>query len=336
MRETPTERNHESWWSLVLIFLVLLGSRTGLAQEVFVNGGFMDDTDTGEKSYAWSLEYFEGLGEHLGFSFSWINEGHVKNHHRDGCSPQIWLRKTVKNRRLSLKAGIGPYQYFDTTHKSADDGYEDLTGWGIAYSVGACWYSDSPWVVQFMANYIDTFHSLDSASAVLGVGYQLDRPEQPGPRRQAPTQTEYTTDQEITVFLGKTVVNSFGSEESTAQSVEYRRGLSRHIEGTIAWINEGDAELIRRNGMAAQLWLTRAFFGSHLILGVGGGVYYLIDRHRDPVPNEARGDALTGLVTTTGSYRWGEHWLTRLSWNRVVTDYDRDADVFLLGLGYRL
>lgn len=329
------ERGYVSGVWLVLAFLVLLGVRPVFAQEAFVNGGFMEDIASSQESYAWSLEYFEAVSEDLGFSFSWINEGHVIDHHRDGLSPQLWLIEDLMDRRLSLRVGIGPYQYFDTTRKTGGGGYEDLHGWGGVYSVAACWYSDSPWIVQLMANYVDARRDIDTASVLLGVGYQLDRPESPGPRTAAPSLAVRTTDQEVTAFLGQTIVNSFDSEHGTAGGVEYRRGLSPHIDGTLAWINEGDTRLVRRNGIAAQLWLTRGFFDNRFTLGVGGGLYCFLDRHQKPVPSEASGDVLAGLITTTGSYRFGKHWLTRFSWNRVVTDYDRDADILLLGLGYR-
>ncbi|HET7535210.1 MAG TPA: hypothetical protein VFJ90_02060, partial [Candidatus Didemnitutus sp.] len=44
---------------------------------------------------------------------------------------------------------------------------------------------------------------------------------------------------------------------------------------------------------------------------------------------------LAGLISPTFSYRFSDHWLGRFVWNRVVTNYNRDADVFLLGVGYR-
>ena len=30
-----------------------------------------------------------------------------------------------------------------------------------------------------------------------------------------------------------------------------------------------------------------------------------------------------------------DQWLARVVWDRVVTNYNRDSDVFLLGVGYR-
>jgi hypothetical protein len=42
-----------------------------------------------------------------------------------------------------------------------------------------------------------------------------------------------------------------------------------------------------------------------------------------------------GIITLTASYRFDPRWFARLSWNRVVTHYDRDTGVILLGGGYR-
>lgn len=33
-------------------------------------------------------------------------------------------------------------------------------------------------------------------------------------------------------------------------------------------------------------------------------------------------------------YRIDDHWRGQLTWSRVITNYARDSDVFLLGAGY--
>jgi hypothetical protein len=40
-------------------------------------------------------------------------------------------------------------------------------------------------------------------------------------------------------------------------------------------------------------------------------------------------------VTLTASHRVGRHWVARLSWSRIVSKYDRDSDIILVGAGYR-
>jgi len=41
------------------------------------------------------------------------------------------------------------------------------------------------------------------------------------------------------------------------------------------------------------------------------------------------------LVTPTASYRPSEHIVARFNWNRTVTTYNKDTDLFLLGIGWR-
>jgi hypothetical protein len=40
-------------------------------------------------------------------------------------------------------------------------------------------------------------------------------------------------------------------------------------------------------------------------------------------------------VSFSAAYAVTPQWAARLTWNRVGTRYDRDADVVMLGLGYR-
>jgi hypothetical protein len=296
------------------------------AQEGFLNVGSTKDDETYEKSFFWSIEYMQDLRENCAFGFSWLNEGHLENHnihHRDGQSLQIWAKEDIIDNKFSLLAGIGPYLYSDTTRVIQDRNYQDNHGLGIEYSLAGIWHLKNPWIVKAQGNYIDTFDNFDTISFSLGLGYMFGSsfPEEGN-----------TADKEITVFLGQTIVNSFDSEKNMAKSVEYRQGLSRYLDWSVAWIDEGDADLINRRGGATQLWLTRSFFEESLTGGFGGGAYVFEDKEKDSDGSEI---GLVGLVSVSGSYRLSEKWLTRVSWSRVVSDYDRDTDIILFGLGYR-
>ncbi|HYA91790.1 MAG TPA: hypothetical protein VEK32_09875 [Thermodesulfobacteriota bacterium] len=63
-------------------------------------------------------------------------------------------------------------------------------------------------------------------------------------------------------------------------------------------------------------------------VGIGGGIYEAYDSYRNT--------SLTtnGIVSLTGSYRIYNNWATRITWDRVLTSYNRDSDVVLVGLGY--
>jgi len=321
-------------WGLALLLTIMTCVPVS-AQELFLLGGVMQNTATSESDKAWQLEYREGLGEHFAYSLSYLNEGHVPDHHRDGNAALLWTRVSLLDRRLSLAAGLGPYFYYDTTNAHGSDSYSNRHGWGTMASAAATWYTADRWLVQLRTNWIETYDSIDSLSTLIGIGYQLEAPSGPGPVDSARPVTSAPTDNELTLFGGTTIVNSFDSPDSVAVGLEYRRGIDRYLDWTIGWLHEGDNRLVRRNGLTTQFWLVKAFFEDRFALGVGGGIYIVIDRYQHLLENSESGKALSGLVTLTGSYRFQQHWDLRTSWNRIVTDYSRDTDVILGGIGYR-
>ena len=305
------------------------------AQELHGFGGIMQHTDTDDNSYSWQLEFQEGLGEHFAYSIGYLNEGHIPAHHRDGHMAQLWTRTNLLDRRLSLAAGIGPFRYFDTTAAKAGASYQNDHGWGVTMSLAATWYTENRWLFQLRTNFVETTSSIDTISTLIGIGYQLEAPPTPGPLPTASPQKRKTTENELTVFLGRTIVNSFNSEHSLAAAVEYRRGLWRYVDWTAGWLFEGDNRLSRRNGLTTQLWATRALLDDRLSLGIGVGPYINIDHYRNPLQTSERTRAISGIVTLTASYRLTPDWALRTSWNRIVTSYNRDTDVILGGVGYR-
>lgn len=319
-----------------LLMAAALWSMPAPAQEVLALGGLQRTDDGGETSYGYTYSYQHNLAEHWFASFSYLNEGHVTNHHRDGHSVQIWWRYPFGDRHFNVAIGAGPYRYFDTTDRNADGNSDNHHGWGVLASVAATWYvNGGPWMLQARYNRAQTPSSIKTNTLLLGVGYQLDRGDRGGPVVPAPSRTGNVTQNEITVFLGQTIVNTFGSETSFAKAIEYRSGLARYVSGTVSYINEGESSALRRNGLAGQLWLERAFLGDALTLGVGAGPYYAIDlseRGRTAPQDTSR---WSGLLTMSASYRFSQRWVGRLSWNRTVTGYDRDTDIFMAGLGYR-
>jgi hypothetical protein len=320
---------------ILVCLLLLLGAGLASAQEVTLFGGSTTSIDLNEKTYAWKLDYRQGLAKNFEFSFSWLNEGHVTNHHRDGYTIQLWLRDTIFDNRLSLALGAGPFRYYDTATANTVDGYSDVHGFAGLFSLDAAYYIGKRWILRSEVNRsVAGSKSIDTWDFMIGLGYQLSAPDSPGPRDVPPRQAEPTTNNEITLFLGRTVVNSFESQKSVAGSLEYRRGLSRYFDVSASFLYEGDSDVVRRGGFIVQGWFGRAFFNDHLALSVGGGLYIAVDKRHIDEPGD-KGGTLAGIVTPSVSYRFGEHWDTRFSWNRILTTYDKDTDVFQLGLGYR-
>jgi len=299
------------------------------AQEIFGLAGAMQTDPTTKTTYAWLLSYQQELGEHLMASFAWQNEGHVPNHHRDGQSLQLWGKTKAFSPRLTLAAGAGPYRYYDTTAPNDTGGYSDEHGWGVMYSLSATWSTSGRWLFQARLDHVETKHSVDTTELLFGVGYKLDK-DDASVYRGSETRAAARRD-EVTLFVGKTIVNSYESENDTAASIEYRHAFGPVFRGSIAWLNEGNPHLIGRYGIVTQGWYEPSFSGGRFTLGIGLGLYVAVDEER-----EGDHDAFAaGMLTMTASYRIGREWTARFSWNRVLSNYDRDTDVVLFGVGYR-
>jgi hypothetical protein len=317
---------------------LVIGALAGLspcakAQEFSLLAGPLFSASS--NTYSWSATYREGLGRYAAWSFSWINEGHLPDHHRDGQALQAWGRLPLWNNRLELSAGAGPYRYFDTIAANAGGDYSNTHGWGVAGSLRAAYYLDRRWIAQAQLNYVHAFGGPNTTALLLGVGYQLEAASEPGPRQRPVPRTSNVTSNELTVMLGRTILNSDNSESANAGSLEYRRGLWRYVDLSASYIHEGGHIQSRRDGLAAQLWLTRAFFDESLTLAAGLGPYVAITQTGN-LPQERIGDGrVSALFAVSASYRFSSRWLARVTWNRVVTRYNRDTDLIEGGIGIR-
>ena len=319
---------------LALLFIPAMGNHTIFAQELHLLGGVVQERDSRDRSYSWAVRYLHGLNEHWAVSFSWLNEGHFEHHHRDGHTLQLWARTKPLGERIVLAAGIGPYRYYDTQLAREGASYVDSHGWGAVASLSATWQMDNRWLFSIQSNLIETSRSLDTFSVLAGIGYQLEPPHSAGQPTPAPSKSEETALNEITLFAGQTIVNSRDSENSTALMVEYRRSLGRHFDWTVGYLNEGNPGPLKRKGMLTQLWLVRPFFDDRLTLGVGAGPYIPIDKRRKPESGKDDDPTVAGMITMSAAYQIRPPWLIRISWNRIVTNYDRDTDVLLGGIGF--
>ncbi|WP_317205886.1 hypothetical protein [Janthinobacterium sp.] len=292
------------------------------AQDVSLLAGQLKVNNSDEHSFAAALSYAHPVGEYAALSLTYLNEGHPLDHHRDGVSGQAWLRSKKNDAGLSFGIGAGPYYYFDTA-RSAVNGYHNDHGWAPMYSVQASWHFPSNWYAQVQANRVFPNGKDATTQFLIGAGYRFDGV--PGNKLHLNGTSNEDT---LTVSGGQTIVNSFDSERSRAFSVEYRRALAPYVDWTVTWLKEGTTARTRRSGVASQGWLIRSL-NSKVELGMGVGAYAAFDLH----DVDQRQSHLAGLVSIAARYHFQQRWVGQLSWNRVVTDYHRDADVLLLGLG---
>ena len=320
------------YWGVVICMCICFKSTSVSGSELYLLGGVTKSSD--ESTSRWQLSYWEDLGDHFAYSVSWVNEGHLTGHHRDGPACQFWGRTNLLNGRLSLAAGVGPYLFFDTLQNGGPE-YKDIQhGWAGVGSLAATWHTESGWLFQLLGNYLLADNNINTGSVMLGIGYDLDKLGRPDSIHSVKTQPEKDANNEITVFLGGATVNSSkNSETSIATGIEYRRGIFPYLDWTIGWLYEGDMDLLRRSGLTTQFWPTKSFLDHRISLSIGLGMYIALDTRYLHGTDED--ETILGLITPTISYRFEEPWLVRLSWNRTVSRYNRDTDVILIGIGYQ-
>lgn len=329
-------------WKLTAVFLICAGLNLH-AQELTILGGTTTQAVFKNSSYTWQIDYRQDFYKNFASSIAYINEGHVPGHHRDGTAWEAWVNFPFSNDRIALSFGAGVYYFYDTQPATGDTS-ADVHGTAPIFSVAATGYLSDRLFYRVIFNRIRPSSDIKTTTAALGVGYWFGpnrRPLGPQPGKDDTPESKYVTEPQFTVFGGQSIVNTFLSQKALAGAVEYRQGLLPHLDATASFIYEGDPKIVRRSGAAAQLWPVNTFFNESTSVGIGVGPYIFIDRNH-PVNsgqtvNVGRKNpaAVAPLVSLTIARQFSDHWVARMIWDRVISNYNRDSDIFLVGLGYR-
>ena len=308
----------------LLAALALAASASLSAQELAVQAGSLHVNEEHENSFSAGISYTHPVNRYIGLSLSYLNEGHPTDHHRDGVAGQVWLRTGYNQPGWSFGVGAGQYFYFDTTDLGNDQ-YTNDHGWSPIYSLQATYhYRNSRWYNQVQVNRISPSGKDATTALMVGVGYQFNGVKGDKLHLDGPS-----TDDTLTVLAGQVITNSTSSERARVEALEYRRALGRYVDWTVTAISEGNTGRSERNGIATQLWLIRSL-NRKVEIGMGAGPYF-----NDKVPDgQGQRTHKAGLVSIASRYHVAKRIVGEISWNRVVTDYHRDADLLLIGLGY--
>lgn len=321
---------------LSIAALVLCASLGLRAQEFTVLVGTMNTIDFKQSSYSWEVDYSQDFFKNFAASLTYINEGHVVNHHRDGFAVEGWGRLPFADNDFALALGVGVYSFYDTQGLPGG-GTQNVHGNAPIISFSGTAHLSKRVYCRLAFNQILPAHEMKVSTAVFGVGYWFGQNEKPTPGGfgHPPGEQAAVTENELTFFAGQSVVNTFFSPSARAYAMEYRRGFVRHLDWTASLIYEGDPEIARRSGIATQVWAVNNFFDDHVSVGIGLGPYFYIDRKHPTGAGMTNPAAAAPLASLTLSGRLSNVWYLRLMVDRVASSYNRDADIFLLGLGYR-
>ena len=322
-------------WTLSALF-VLCAGLNHRAQEVTFMGGILPGSKLERSSYAWQVDYSQDLYRNLATSIAYINEGHLREHHRDGTAWQLWGRLPFDKNRFAISLGVGAYYFYDTQPLPVG-GTANIHGTAPIYSLSATGYLSNRWFYRFNFNRIDPANQIKVNTMTVGAGFWFgqDKKPTPGELGDAANEEAYVTENELTVFTGQSVVNTFGNPKSRAFAGEYRRGIFPHVDWTASAIYEGAPQVVRRSGAATQVWAVNSFFDNRVTVGAGLGPYIYLDKKHPSTPDKKSPAAIAPLVSLTVSTRLSENCTIRLVFDRVTTNYNRDADIFLIGFGFR-
>jgi hypothetical protein len=137
----------------------------------------------------------------------------------------------------------------------------------------------------------------------------------------------------LSVYGVLSVINISGNPNAFGVSAEYRRRFVRDFEGTITYIYEGDPRVARRSGVSLQFWPVRYDMSSGFEIGAGFGAYVFVDTKHQPIPGQITTAAVAPVVSLMASHAVTKNWFVRAIWDRVVSNYSRDADIWRLGFG---
>jgi hypothetical protein len=306
------------------------------AQELDVLYGAMRTEGPARSSYSYQVDYRQDFYRNFAASVGYTNEGHVPGHYRDGTSLEAWARLPWAQNRLALSLGAGAYYFYDT-EQAPGGGSADVHGTAPIVSLAATGYLSDRWFCRAMVNRIMPSNDTKVTTAAVGVGFWFGRDGKPTPGAlgDAPDERHFVSGDEVTVFGGQSVVNTFFNPKGRAYALEYRRGVLAHVDWTASLIYEGNPEIIRRSGVATQAWAVNTFFDDRVAVGIGLGPYFYIDRKHPAADGSNATTAVAPLGSLSLSSQLSAHWSVRLMADRVTSNDNRDADIFLAGLGYR-
>jgi hypothetical protein len=317
--ETKTNLKKVFIGAVVTFFLGFQG--TAFSQDLVFLRGLIQDTKSGSSSDAWQIEYQKHIGDYYALSVAYLNDGHLSGHRTDGLTAQFWLGKSFLNDHVALAAGLGPYLWADTIDGRSGSGYENRHGISAIATLTASYYADNGLIFQLRSNYVEV--DARTISVLAGIGYQLDK--------KSPVNFSDAVDRnEISAMLGMVIVNSSDSQRLFAQKLEYRHIFSRHVDMSAAILNEGSNELIDRQGLTVQIWLVDTILNDKLRIGLGAGPYF--EQNKSHGQNK---QSIDGMVSILADYQISHNWLIRATWDRALTNYDRDTDMIFVGPGYR-
>lgn len=264
----------------------------------------------------------------LGLGFAYVNDGHLLNNHRDGLVAQLWYVRPLGD-DFEVQLGIGPYASMNNTN-NANGVRVNQFEMGLFSSVALKWrFSDNGWYLRSQFNNTWVPGSFNSNALLFGAGRDFTSTDD----LDSPLRLRAS----VSVWGGSSRTTQIGTQQSGAAYMLQAQYL---IESPNRWwdpaaysvgfLSEGNTVLAHRTGIPIQVWWTTPP-ARRVTFGFGVGPYLAQDGARDE--NKLN---LLGILSLRATYQM---WATNrhaveagFMYTRVASFYNRDQDIFMLGL----
>jgi hypothetical protein len=317
-------------WMMLSVTAALPGTACG--QSLALLAGLTESDDHQTDTYAWQIEFQQQLNSLLSGSLSWLNEGHIPDHHRDGAAAQLWLNAPAWRERVVLSLGAGPYVYFDTESSPSARGYSDVHSVAAVLSASATLDLGAGWFARLNLNDVWAPADVGTYAVLLGGGYRFGNSDRSAPSSADQGGSGYPA-QEIQLFAGQMILSDPSSSGGRTYGADYRLELARWAAWSATWYYDPGSPSGRRDRAATQLWLVEPLANDRLALSVGLGVYSEVGPETRPTTTSP--NPVSGLSGLRAEWRCSRHTSLVLTWQRTFTNDDNDRDIIALGYAFR-
>ena len=306
-------------WVLVSL---LFANACAVAQtensDVFLLAGGLHGLD--HTTWTYEVGFIYKPTTHFGIGLAYNNEGHLPDNHRDGLAAQAWYIQSL-SRDFEVQLGTGPYLNMNNT--TVDGVRENDFEVGLLTSAALKWHpAASPWYLRAQYNNAWVPRSFNSNAFLLGLGRDFSFTDDP-------TNTKLL-DADVSVWFGSSRTTQIGAQNTAiGYEVEAKFRARETLSYSVGFLSEGDTNLVNRRGVVLQLWLG-ADLTERLAVSGGIGPYLAYDGdHASQVGVLGIASARVTLVLSkTPQHRYEAGFM----YTRVASFYNRDQDIFMIGL----
>jgi hypothetical protein len=284
--------------------------------EVYFQGGALQNADAPNTTWTLQSGFISQINNKFGVGFSYLNEGHSENNHRDGFAVQGWYTDKITN-SLYYQVGTGPYISNNNTLQN-ENRLNDFHV-GLISSATLKYYLQDGWYLRAQYNNI-LMTTTNSNSVLFGIGKDWNN---------SVNNSEKVFDKVyLSVWSGSSRTTQIGTQENATPvmlDIKQQYNISRISFGG-GLLYEGNTGLVDRTGMYFQGWYDYKPSEQWTLSG-GIGPYLAADNKRSTEQIKLMMAGSIRIVRDFGDYFVGG------TFTRITSFYNRDQDLFMIGFG---